>query len=189
MDMEKLKKINELTAELKKHRAILPSDDLVGQAEEMVIDKDDSGLPTTHTSHEDPSKGNQSGEALRDTAQPQQDASVRAAELIVKEANKAVRAELDLLRKGLLQLNDEFKAFRKDLQGELSSLHRAIAQAAEASAAKETAVQKGMSVEKAPTENIAAGKKEEKKDDRSIDRNGYAPSDVSVDKMFYFGKK
>lgn len=159
--MEKMRKVNELAAELKKHRSILDTDDTVKKAQELVLDGDSPlVLPEER-------------KAVPEGKEPSE------AEILIKESNKAIKEQLDLLSKGLLQLNEEFKDFKKDTVEKLEKIKQI---ALSTPPTKPEPTKDDMPAKPEDAQKSQSPGTEEKK-------VGFTPEDVAVDKVFYFGKK
>jgi len=216
VDVEKMKRINEMTAELKKHKAMF-GDDAVKHAESIVLNEE-------------------SGEKLPEVPEaPEAKSAVSSQDnksgTAVKYHDGKMKEEIDLLRKGLLQLNDEFKEMGEEIRNKFAYIESRIQMISNmnpgSSASSESdveteqdmdiGVRKQTGVEGAdisgsdssvketrsaaePVQNeqqdIPEMKKEGKKEEghkvekkESPSQNGYTSEDVAVDKVFYFGKK
>ncbi len=171
MDIEKTKKINELISELKKHKNLSGITDPVKKAREILQNEE---LP----------------EAERGSPGEPEERSLEKIEVMIRESNRAVRNELDLIKKGLLSLNEEFEHLKKEFyefknkQGEM--------QEAEASRGSEEPSQQKKPEEPEKGESRKEEEEEPKQESESSEnpRSGeFAEEDVAIDKIFYFGKK
>jgi hypothetical protein len=163
MDIEKTKKINELVAELKKHKMLEGSDDALTKAEEMVNRSGDESLSSAPT------------------ARPEAHSNA-GFETILKEHAKVMKEELDLLRKGLLSINDEVQELRE----KMTEMERNMAQLKRA----EPKVEKPAEAPEAePKEETPAPAEKEKSGESHPRQGNFNEDDVSIEKIFYAGKK
>ncbi|MFH1591178.1 MAG: hypothetical protein ABIC95_04590 [archaeon] len=160
MDIEKTMKVNKLIAELKKHK-VLGGIDAVARAHEIVHDG------------EKPEEQPQVPKG-----QPVPDSAPEAMMIALAETTTMVRAELDLLKRAILSVDEEVGELRQKVAA-LES--RPVQTAPPPAPVKE---------EQATLEKPAA--EEPKKEASGNDHprsGGFSEDDVSIEKIFYAGKK
>lgn len=168
MDVEKLKKMNELTREFQKHNFAQDSRDAFSQARNVYSDIDINFAPTNIATpaqvvvHAAPQT-----EAVQEAAMLQQPAAEKDAlfeakfQLLTEELQKKHNAEVNVLSTTIAGLNDEISSLKLQLQ---------------------RLQEQSKPQQKEKQEQLAAPAKE------AHPRHGnFKPEDVAIEKMFYFG--
>jgi regulator of replication initiation timing len=183
MDIEMVQKINKLAVDLLNQGLTTSRIEAVKKAEEMLSRDGSKGL--SDIAEAQPMQRT----AQKPTPAPQQ------ATLQVKHP------DVEALKSAMVKNNDYFVKTFKELQSTLSGLHQEVAGLKQDlhSLKKEAAAQKGAQPSRTlnqvydqaeiarPTEEKPAQKAESR---QSHPRQGsYSPGDVSVEKIFYMGKK
>lgn len=144
MDIEEIKRINRMTAELKKH----------GMAESSV-----DAYHQARASFEEPQERSQQ---IIIEQQPTDNITERKFELLIELNNKKFQEALTILSNDIALLAQQLANLKQEVQQNKASIHLEQKQEKQQSLPKQEAhPRQGM----------------------------YSPADVSIEKMFYFGKK
>jgi len=166
MDVEKLKKINQLSVEFKKHGFAVSHDDAFAQASAVVRDDELKDIlaqtnttANTATSTETPERPNQaSGRGFDNQYQ-----------VLLERQNRQLVQEILALKEAVSMLKSDVEQLKSN------AARAAVVQQAQPKQEKQAMLQ-----EKKKTDDC----------EKSHPRQGnYTSEDVAIEKMFYYGKK
>lgn len=184
MDIEKLKKLNQLTKELQKHSFAFNSDEAFKQAGKVF---EETGQKVTQTNdvRENQSEANTSQTNSSSTIRQAPDESSdfllqKKIELMLEMNNKKIAEELQNLRAEIENLQSQIQKFRIELQ---ESAVKSVSSSQETSETQAPVAEKQEELQKLNPPS------EPKSQDSHPRQGKYTPEDVSIEKMFYFGNK
>ena len=175
MDIEETQKINDLAKKLLSHKIASSSQDAYSRAEEIV-------------------KGTQRGPKKTEPVAPEKPEPAVQSAVPEQNPSSEIRSELDSIKdlmekfkEGFNQLSSKLNAMAQNyenLKSEILSIKEEM---------KSKTVEKPSVAAADPTpaqnEQEEAKKAAEEKDMQHNTKSSYSEEDVSVDKIFYFGKK
>ncbi len=172
MDIEKLKKVNQLATTLRNQGLATGRDDAVKLAGNMNLGADDVGLNEIMSTIDPPAP---EPSYQQEQYQPAQEKPFMDEEKITK----ILQSFADQFVNEINSMNDKIK----EQQETIYKLYNAVA---EIEKAEQSAVQADSNTEKRPEKQETIQVKEEKESPRS---GGFNSDDVSIDKFFYYGNK
>lgn len=183
MDLEKLKKLNQLTKELQKHSFAFNSDEAFKQAgkvfeetqqelNHMIKDESENKISVPVSSEQ--TKNDQQSDFLIQ----------KKVEIMLEMNNKKFIEEIQNLKQEISNLHLQVQNLKSELQ---NNVNREINTEHTASPAVKQTVQNEVVQQQEPP-RVQETVQEKPKDPHPRQGN-YTPEDVSIEKMFYYGNK
>lgn len=158
MDVEKLKKINQLSKDLKRHGLVV--EEAISQASTILSEKEDEVETFLEKSKEE-------------IESKQNPTSTDQYIVMLERNNRKIVEEVQKVREEMARILSEFEELKNKVAQQARPVIVAAPVSSESERPKETQAQ------------LATPKKKE-----SHPRQGnFTPEDVSIEKMFYYGKK
>ncbi|MBD3361739.1 hypothetical protein GF358_03025 [Candidatus Woesearchaeota archaeon] len=153
MDVEKLRKINQLSKELKKHGMAM--ENAIEQASESTQEKEVNEFLK------------KSKEEMQSTKNP---SSTEQYILMLERNNRKIMEEVQTVKKEVTKIMSEFTDIKKQLE-------------------KKPAVKEQSEINEKPKQKTKEKQSQLKSKKKNEKQGEINPEDVSIEKMFYFGKK